>query len=35
MLLLPYPEGELVQNPLLRQDPVPYVFNEERISLFE
>ena len=35
MLLLPYPEGELVQNPLLRQDPVPYVFNEERINLFE
>ncbi|MCA1744232.1 MAG: RagB/SusD family nutrient uptake outer membrane protein [Bacteroidales bacterium] len=34
-MLLPYPESELVQNPLLRQDPVPYVFNEERINLFE
>ena len=26
-LLLPYPESELVQNPKLREDPVPYNFN--------
>jgi len=25
-LLLPYPESELVQNPLLKEDPVPYSF---------
>lgn len=34
-LLLPYPESELVQNPLLRQDPIPFEFTEERINLFE
>lgn len=33
--LLPYPESELIQNPLLREEPVPYVFEEERINLFE
>jgi hypothetical protein len=33
-LLLPYPESELVQNPLLRKDPVAYEFTEERINLF-
>lgn len=31
-LLLPYPESEMVQNPLLKQAPVKYVFNEERIT---
>lgn len=34
-LLLPYPESELIQNPLLREEPVPYTFEEERINLFE
>jgi len=34
-LLLPYPESELVQNPLLREDPVNYEFVEERINLFQ
>ena len=34
-LLLPYPESELVQNPLLKQAPVPYVFTEARVNLFE
>lgn len=34
-LLLPYPEAELVQNPLLREAPVPYTFTEERINLFQ
>lgn len=34
-LLLPYPESELVQNPLLGKEPVPYEFKEERIKLFE
>lgn len=33
--LLPYPESELIQNPLLREEPVPYTFEEERINLFE
>jgi hypothetical protein len=33
--LMPYPESELVQNPLLREEPVPYEFTEERINLFE
>ncbi|WP_291857299.1 RagB/SusD family nutrient uptake outer membrane protein [Marinilabilia sp.] len=33
-LLLPYPESELVQNPLLREDPVTYEFLEERINVF-
>lgn len=31
-LLLPYPESEMVQNPLLRKDPVDYTFTEERIT---
>ncbi len=31
-LLLPYPESEMVQNPLLKQAPVKYVFTEERIT---
>jgi hypothetical protein len=34
-LLLPYPESEMVQNPKLKEDPVPYEFTEERINLFE
>lgn len=29
---LPYPESETVQNPLLKGTPVPYTFNEERIT---
>lgn len=32
ILLLPYPEAELLQNPLLRESPVPYEFTEERIT---
>ncbi|GAA5021071.1 outer membrane protein [Marivirga lumbricoides] len=36
IFILPYPESEVVQNPLLREDPVPYEFTEERITdLFE
>ena len=31
-LLLPYPESELVQNPLLKQAPVSYTFKEEKIT---
>lgn len=31
-LLLPYPESELVQNPLLKQTPVNYNFTEEKIT---
>lgn len=31
-LLLPYPESEVVQNPLLKEAPVPYVFNEDKIT---
>ncbi len=33
-LLLPYPESELVQNPLLREEPVTYEFLEERVNVF-
>ncbi|WP_416445880.1 RagB/SusD family nutrient uptake outer membrane protein [Leeuwenhoekiella sp. A16] len=29
---LPYPESEVVQNPLLNDAPVPYEFTEERIT---
>jgi hypothetical protein len=29
---LPYPQTESSQNPLLREDPVPYEFTEERIT---
>ncbi len=32
IFLLPYPESEVVQNPLLKEAPVPYVFTEERIT---
>lgn len=32
ILQMPYPESELLQNPLLREAPVPYVFTEERIT---
>ncbi len=37
ILLLPYPESEVVQNPLLKEDPVDYEFTEDRITdqLFE
>lgn len=31
-LLLPYPESEVVQNPLMKEAPVPYVFTEEKIT---
>ncbi|MFT3752826.1 MAG: RagB/SusD family nutrient uptake outer membrane protein [Paludibacter sp.] len=31
-MLLPYPESELVQNPLLKKDPVNYTFTETRIT---
>ncbi|MBN2744761.1 MAG: RagB/SusD family nutrient uptake outer membrane protein [Marinilabiliaceae bacterium] len=34
-LLLPYPEAEVVQNPLLKKDPVRYTFTEPRVNLFE
>jgi hypothetical protein len=30
IFLLPYPESEVVQNPRLRENPVPYEFTEER-----
>ncbi len=32
IFLLPYPESEVVQNPLLKEAPVPYEFTEERIT---
>ena len=32
IFLLPYPESEVVQNPLLKQAPKPYEFTEERIT---
>lgn len=32
IFLMPYPESELVQNPLLRESAVPYQFTEERIK---
>ncbi len=32
IFLLPYPESEVVQNPLLREEAVPYEFTEERIT---
>ncbi|SFZ92265.1 Starch-binding associating with outer membrane [Flaviramulus basaltis] len=32
IFLLPYPESEVVQNPLLAQPPVSYEFTEERIT---
>lgn len=32
IFVLPYPESELIQNPLLRESPVPYVFTENRIT---
>lgn len=32
IFLLPYPESEVVQNPKLTDDPVPYTFTEERIT---
>lgn len=36
IFIMPYPEPEVVQNPLLREAAVPYEFTEERITdLFE
>lgn len=32
IFLMPYPESEVVQNPLLKEAPVPYEFSEERIT---
>lgn len=32
IFLLPYPESEVVQNPKLKDEPVPYEFTEERIT---
>lgn len=32
IFLLPYPESETVQNPLLKNAPVPYSFTEDRIT---
>jgi hypothetical protein len=32
IFLLPYPESEVVQNPLLKEDPVPYEFTDEKIN---
>ena len=32
IFLLPYPESEVVQNPLLKQPPVSYEFKEEKIT---
>jgi len=32
IFLLPYPESEVVQNPLIKEAPVPYEFSEERIT---
>jgi starch-binding outer membrane protein, SusD/RagB family len=32
IFLMPYPESEVVQNPLLKEAPVPYVFTEDRIT---
>lgn len=31
-MVLPYPESETVQNPLLKKDPVSYTFTEARIT---
>ena len=31
-MLLPYPESEVVQNPLLKQAPVKYTFTEDKIT---
>lgn len=27
-IFLPYPESDVIQNPLLKEEPVPYTFNE-------
>lgn len=32
IFLMPYPESEVIQNPLLNEPPVPYQFTEERIT---
>jgi hypothetical protein len=32
VFVLPYPESEVIQNPKLKEPPVAYTFNEERIT---
>ncbi|HSD07129.1 RagB/SusD family nutrient uptake outer membrane protein [Flavobacterium sp.] len=32
IFLLPYPESEVIQNPLLNEAPVPYEFKDEKIT---
>jgi SusD family. len=32
VFLLPYPQSEVVKNPKLKEAPVPYTFNEDRIT---
>lgn len=32
IFLMPYPESEVVQNPLLKEAPVPYIFSEPKIT---
>ena len=32
IFLMPYPESEVIQNPLLSQAPVPYDFTDEKIT---
>ncbi|MFA5045037.1 MAG: RagB/SusD family nutrient uptake outer membrane protein [Paludibacter sp.] len=32
IFLVPYPESELIQNPLLKEPPVPYTFTEDKIT---
>ena len=32
IFLMPYPESEVIQNPLLNEAPVPYQFTEQRIT---
>lgn len=27
-IFFPYPESDVIQNPLLKEEPVPYTFNE-------
>lgn len=34
IFILPYPESEVISNPLLKEDPVAYEFTEDRIVLF-
>lgn len=32
-IFFPYPESDVIQNPLLKEEPVPYTFNEETDEL--